>query len=162
MGGRRYAVVLQTSAPSLSPCLSHSASRRTGSSAPPLIKKQTAAAYFLGTRIPREMTFAQRGTLAQALQCVDFIAMKQLYNLIFLGMGAASQSCTYDTICLPKTPLTLTVVNSPYDDWNCGIPWEESTPGMAFLFSSNRTTQGKTFDLVTHNFWINVPTTWKL
>jgi hypothetical protein len=87
--------------------------------------------------------------------------MKRLYNLIFLSMGLASQSCmdmdvhcTYDTIRLPKTPLNLTIVNSPYDDWNCGIPWEEFTPGMAFLFSSNRTTQGKTFDLVPHNFWI--------
>ena len=69
-------------------------------------------------------------------------------------LGCPVYNCTTDTLKLPETPFNLVALNSPYDDWNCGIPWEEYTPGMEFLFSSNRNTKGGTFDLTPHNLVI--------
>jgi hypothetical protein len=50
-------------------------------------------------------------------------------------------------IVFPESPVNLAALNSPYDDWNCGAPWDWWESGSSFLFSTNRKTSGGTFDV---------------
>ncbi|MEO7426986.1 MAG: hypothetical protein ABI036_17490 [Fibrobacteria bacterium] len=50
-------------------------------------------------------------------------------------------------IIFPDSLVNLAALNSPYDDWNCGAPWDEWESDGSFLFSTNRKTSGGTFDV---------------
>jgi hypothetical protein len=71
-----------------------------------------------------------------------------------LGLAGCPIVPDYDSNCdhfivLPHTAFRLDALNSPYDDWNSCAPWSEwkLDNNLEILFSSNRGTQGGTFDL---------------
>jgi hypothetical protein len=61
--------------------------------------------------------------------------------------GCTPDHCGQGLIIFPDKPVNLAALNSPYDDWNCGAPWDRWESGSSFLFSTNRKTSGGTFDV---------------
>lgn len=81
------------------------------------------------------------------------------FGILFLSisqlMGCSKNNCgPVVTIEWPASPLGLKMLNSPYDDWNCGLPWEQWSPEATLLFSSNRKSQGGDFDFIPMPFMI--------
>lgn len=73
--------------------------------------------------------------------------MRALFLLLILT-GCWKVDCDDPSpLILPDTPVNLQKMNSPFDDWNCGAPWETWESGKGFLFSTNRKTSGGTFDI---------------
>lgn len=70
-------------------------------------------------------------------------------QLVFVGASLllVACECTEIPLKLPSKAKNLTAMNSAYDDWNCADPTVYFEPGMHFLFSSNRQSQGKDFDI---------------
>lgn len=80
-----------------------------------------------------------------------------LAGVVITGIVACvpEYECEYERIRIPEAAVNLAPMNSPYDDWNCGPSWEEMAVGSGLLFSSNRNSQGRDFDLIPHNLWIS-------
>ena len=75
--------------------------------------------------------------------------MKALWFMSLGCLAMAACYCDNETIPLklPSKAKNLYAMNSPYDDWNCADPTVYFEPGMYFMFSSNRQSQGNHFDI---------------
>ena len=71
---------------------------------------------------------------------------------LIIFSGCPSGKKKYRKGKFPQTATNFTDVNSPYDDYNSALP--EIHVGHNLIFSSNRKTQGGTYDIVSENMHI--------
>ena len=73
-------------------------------------------------------------------------------TLYFTGCKKTDDPIKFPKGIFPDSVISITDINSPYDDYNMALP--QITDYLPVIFSSNRTSTGGQFDLEQGNIYI--------